>query len=384
MATAAGYRTGLYTSPHLESVEERLRVDGVAIAAATLGRLLARVVATSERETGSPPTYFEAVTLAAFLWFAERPIDLAVLEVGLGGRLDATNLAEPLLSLITSISLEHQDYLGDTLGAIAREKAGTFRRGRPALVWLEDEEPAAAARAVAAEVGAELRFAQDEVTIRQVLPLGRAGQRVLLETPVRSYDLKIALLGKHQARNLGLAVRTAEILAERGFPGFAAEAIALGAEHCRWPGRLEWVELAPDRRCLLDAAHNPEGSEVLAEFLAHEDGPVDLLFGVLGDKDAGAMLARLAPRAGRIVLTAPTSPRARPPAELASLLPASFQGEVAIEPEPRSALRHALAGGSETLVICGSIVLVGEMRLLLREAWGVPGPPAVLDQVSGS
>jgi len=136
MATAAGYRTGLYTSPHLETVEERLRIDGESIPTERLGDLLARLIPAAERETGTPPTYFEALTVAAFLWFAEEKIDLGIIEVGLGGLLDATNLCDPMLSLVTSISLEHQEFLGDTLAAIAREKGGIFRPGRPALAWI--------------------------------------------------------------------------------------------------------------------------------------------------------------------------------------------------------------------------------------------------------
>lgn len=378
MLTSAGYATGLYTSPHLESVEERLRLSGEAVPSAVLGELLGRVVGRSEVETGSPPTYFEALTLAAFLWFAESRADVAVLEVGLGGRLDATNLADPLLSVITSITLEHREYLGDSLAAITREKAGVFRRGRPALVWLEEAEPAAAARAMAAEVGAELCFVHREVKVLETEPLGRMGQRVHLETPVRAYVLEIALPGRHQVSNLSLAVRSAEVLAENGFPRLGPEAIAAGARRCRWPGRLEEVTLPDGRRCLLDAAHNAEGAAALAGFLGGERERVDVLFGVLADKDAREMLEGLAPHARRFVFTAPASPRARLPEELTELLPASFGGETEVVAAPRAALLQALATASRTLVVCGSIFLVGEIRRYLREEFGVPEPPRVL------
>lgn len=353
MASAAGLRTGLYTSPHLESVEERLRIDGRAIDPADLAGLLARIV----EEAGTLPTYFEAVTAAAFLWFSERQVDLAVIEVGMGGRLDATNVCEPELSLITSISLEHREHLGETLAAIAREKAGTFRPGRPALVWLEDPEPSEAARAVAAELGTDLRFANELVTIR------RDGQHIQLTTPRGEHALEIRLPGAHQARNLALAVLAAEEL------GFSPEAIAEGARSCRWPGRLERVELPGDRLVLLDAAHNPEGAAALAGFL---EEPVDLLFGALGDKDAADMLLPLAERARRIVLTTPASDRARPPEELAALLPG--REGVEIVPDLGQALERALRPGVQ-LVVCGSIYLIGEVRKRLRERFGVP-PPA--------
>ncbi|MEA2560827.1 MAG: dihydrofolate synthase / folylpolyglutamate synthase [Acidobacteriota bacterium] len=352
MASAAGLKTGLYTSPHLESVEERLRIDGRAIDPEELGALLERIVEAA----GTPPTYFEAVTAAAFLWFSERQVDLGVIEVGMGGRLDATNVCEPELSLITSISLEHREHLGDTLAAIAREKAGTFRPGRPALVWLEDPEPSEAVRTVAAELGTDLRFAPELVKILEVTP-----GRVRLATPRGEHDLELTLPGAHQARNLGLAVLAAETL------GFSREAIAEGARSCRWPGRLERVELPGDRQVLLDAAHNPEGAAALAAFL---DGPFDLLFGALGDKDVSEMLGPLAKQARRIVLTTPASDRARPPEELAALLPGR---DVEVVPDLGQALDKALQPGVR-LVVCGSIYLIGEVRKRLREKFGVPEP----------
>jgi dihydrofolate synthase / folylpolyglutamate synthase len=361
MAEAAGYRTGLYTSPHLETVEERLRIDGRAIEPNRLGTLLERIVGTAERETGTPPTYFEALTIAAFLWFAEEQVDLAVVEVGLGGRLDATNLCDPVLSVITPIGFDHQELLGDTLAAIAREKAGILRPGRPALAWIEDPEPAEAVRESAARVGACLAFAPDEIEIESVEPLGWEGQAVRLASPVRRYGLRLALLGDHQAKNLGLAVRAAEILE------IGPEAIATGAAACRWPGRIEAVNLPGGRRAVLDAAHNESGAAVLAVFLERMGEPVDFLFGVLEDKDYARMVELLAPHARGWVLTTPQSPRAKDPAELAALLPGQ---DVAVEPDPERALDRALALGGKTLVACGSIYLIGEIRKGLRARFG--------------
>jgi dihydrofolate synthase/folylpolyglutamate synthase len=376
IAVAAGYRTGLYTSPHLESVEERLRLDGRAIETDRLGDLLERIVATGERVTGVPPTYFEALTLAAFLWFAEEEVDLAVVEVGLGGRLDATNLCEPDLSLVTSISLEHQEYLGDTLALIAREKAGIFRRGRPALAWVSDPEAEASLREVAAEVGAKLTFAPERLRIEEVSP-EPGGQRVRLTTPERRYDLQIHLAGAHQARNLGLAILAAELLEDR-FGRIDAESIARGVASCRWPGRLEEVMLPDGRRVLFDAAHNAEGVEALAAHLDLIGERPDLLFGVLQDKDAADMLGHLAPRANRIVLTSPASARARPPQEVTDLL--GDREGVEVEPDRGRALDRALALGGELLVVCGSIYLIGEIRRELRERFGVP--PAATEPLS--
>jgi len=370
MATAAGYRTGLYTSPHLETVEERLCIDGVPISSQRLGDLLGGLVETAERATGAPPTYFEALTGAAFLWFAAERVDLGVIEVGLGGRLDATNLCEPLLSLVTSISLEHQEFLGDTLAAIAREKAGTFRAHRPALAWVEDAEPAAALRDVAAEVGADLRFAPDLVRIDGGEIAGWTGQRVRLTTLAGRYDLRTTLLGEHQRRNLALAVLAAETLAAAGFSRLTAAAITTGAAVCRWPGRLETFELPGGRRLILDAAHNAEGAAALAGFLAALDRSVDILFGVLADKSAAKMLAALAPQARRLVLTAPPNPRAKDPAEVAALLAGRL--DVIVEPDPAKALERLLALGGDVAVVCGSIYLIGELRGRVRRAAEAP------------
>jgi dihydrofolate synthase / folylpolyglutamate synthase len=373
MATAAGYRTGLYTSPHLESVEERLRLDGRPIETGRLGGLLAGIVGIAD----PPPTYFEALTIAAFQWFAEEEVDLAVIEVGMGGRLDATNLADPILSLITSISLEHREFLGDTLAAIAREKAGILRPGRPALTWVEAPEAMEALRQAADELGTDLRSAPGLLRLEGTESDGWTGQRVRLATPGGRYDLRTALLGAHQQRNLGLAVLAAETLAGAGFPRLDREAIAAAAAACRWPGRLEPVELPGGHHVLLDAAHNAEGAEVLARFLDERGGgPVDLLFGVLQDKDAGAMLSLLAPRARHLVLTTPASPRAVPPVDLAGRL--GPREGLAVEPDPGRALDRLLElsgrdGG--TAVVCGSIYLIGEIRKALRERFGVPAPP---------
>ncbi|HVT61059.1 MAG TPA: folylpolyglutamate synthase/dihydrofolate synthase family protein [Thermoanaerobaculia bacterium] len=383
MAGAAGYRTGLYTSPHLEVVEERLRLDGRAIASDRLGALLEGLVGVSERELGGAPTYFEALTVAALLWFAEQRVDLAVVEVGMGGRLDATNLCQPLLSLITPISLEHREHLGNTLGEIAREKAGILRRGRPALTWVEEPEAAMAIGESAAEIGADLHSARDEVELLAVEADSLCGQRIRLATPEAAHELELRLLGRHQAQNLGLAVRAAELLADRAFARLDRRAIAAGAAACRWPGRLEVIALPGGRRILLDAAHNPAGTGVLAAFLDRArplTGTVDLLFGVLGDKDAGEMLELLVPRCRHVVLTRPPSARARPPEQLAAQLAAGRlgPGNVLIEPEPGAALARALDLGADSLVACGSIFLVGELRRLLRQRYAVPPPAADL------
>ncbi len=362
IAQAAGYRTGLYTSPHLEFVEERLRIDGRTIEPGRFGRLLQDLVDLAERETGVPPTYFEAVTLAAFQWFAEEEVDLAVVEVGLGGRLDATNLCDPILSLITPIGFDHQEYLGDTLAAIAREKAGILRPGKPALVWIEEPEAAESVRAGRRRDRrrSPLRLARGADRGDRA---GRAGRASGSGSPRRSAPTtwRSPCSARTRRSTSGWPCGRPRPSRSLGFDRIGPDAIREGAAACRWPGRLEAIELPGGRRILLDAAHNEAGARVLAEFLDRMGQPVDLLFGVLADKDYAGMLGLLAPRARRIVLTTPASPRAKDPAELAALL-AGHPGEVFVEPDRERALDRALGLGGEVLVACGSIFLIGEVR----------------------
>jgi len=372
IAEAAGYHAGLYTSPHLESVEERVRLEGRDVDGEVLGAAVLETLAAGERVLDAPPTYFETLTAAALVVFRRAGVELAVLEVGLGGRLDAVNVAEPLLSVVTPVSIEHRGVLGDTLLDIAREKAAVLRRGRPAVAWGEAPEVRQAM------LGADVSFADDEVEFDAVERLGWTGQRFELTTPVRHYELHLPLLGHHQRVNLALAVRAAERLLDAGWRHFDAAAIRAGAAHVRWPGRLEVVALPAGAvgdggpaRVLLDAAHNPHGAAALAAFLdevADDDGepPPAMLFGVLDDKEAEGMLPLLAARAGRLLLTRPPGGRGRDPEELVGLLPEGREAEVVADAEAALGRALSAAGEARTLVVCGSIYLVGAVRGLLR------------------
>ncbi len=367
MIAAAGYRTGLFTSPHLEGVEERLRIGGRAIARNQLAGLLDEILEEARSTDLEPPTYFEALSLASCLWFARSKIDLAVVEVGMGGRLDATNACEPQLSVVAEIGIDHAKQLGDTLTAIAREKAGIFRSGVVAICGATVEEACAALRARAAEIGAPLVDVRDRV--RSVsAQLREDGQRVRLRTSIETYELDLPLLGEHQVRNLSLAVTAAEELAEDGWSQLDRFAIERGVKACRWPGRLETVVLPGGKTLWLDAAHNPQGASALAAFLDEHLGDHDVLFGVLADKDARPVLEAVTRSASRSVLTKPPSDRALDPALLASWLP---EPGVVVEPDLDAALDRALEGDLP-LVVCGSLYLVGWVRGALRERFGVP------------
>lgn len=372
---AGGYRTGLYTSPPLESVEEVIRVDGAAIGRPRLSALLAEVLTAAEEARLAPPTSFEALTAAAFLHLARSRVELAVVEVGLGGARDVTNLLDPEVSLITSVSLEHRRWLGDTAEAIAREKAGVFRCGRPAVAWVEREPVAAVLREAAEAVGTRLLLAPAEVvsSTEPEVPWAVGARRVMLSTPAGHYGLAVPLAGDHQLHNLAMAVLAAEALRQRGWERLEDEAVSTGVAAWRSPGRLERVRLPGGRELLLDTAHNPEGAAALARFLAPAAGSFDLLFGALEDKEVEAMLPPLAAMAGRVFLTRPVGPRpAHDPAELVTWVSPERVGRV--EESWELALEAALEGAGR-LVVCGSIYLVGSVRRRLRERFGVPPPP---------
>ncbi len=370
---AAGYRTGLYTSPHLESARERLRIDGLAIDDRAMEGSLERVLAAARKLRLEPPTYFEALTLAAFSVF-EEAAEIAVLEVGMGGRLDATNAGEPMLSVVTEVGLDHQEFLGEDLASIAREKAGVLRAGRPAVVATTVKPAREAIEMRGEALGARLHDVAADTAWKNV----RIGRRLegTLETPTDRYGLECALVGRHQLLNLAAAVRAAELLGGNGWGSIDRPAIERGIRSVAWPGRLEWVELGRDRRALLDAAHNPAAALALAEYLDElSDPPPTLVFGALGDKDVANLLPPLARRAVRVVLTRPQSSRALAPEALTGWCAGR---PVEILEAPEEALASAL-GAPGTVLVCGSIYLVGAARALLRDRFGQPLPAVEVD-----
>jgi len=359
IAREAGIASGLYTSPHLESVTERVRIGGEDVSREELDAALAEVFEAADREPAVPVTYFEAMTAAAFVAFARRRLELAVLEVGLGGRLDATNVAPASLSIVTSIGLDHVAELGPTVADIAREKAGVFRSGRPALVDGRPPEALRALREAASRAGAELHEMPEETCVSAV-ETGVGGTAFRLRTPRAEYALETPLPGAHQAGNAALAVRAAEILR----PDLDAETIARGVAAVRWPGRLERFQ-ARGRTVLLDGCHNPDGASALGLFLVDTGVEADLVFGAMGDKDVEGMAGVLAPMVRRILLVPAASDRAASPADLSRRF-SRFRGDVETSPSLAAALDELLSDEtSETIIVAGSLYLVGEARSLL-------------------
>ena len=356
---AAGYRTGLYTSPHLVDLEERWRIDEAAVTSesfvAAVGRLEQCATAV-----GFLPTYFEALTLLAFFIFEENSCDLSVLEVGMGGRLDATNVAEPVLSIITRIDYDHQEWLGNTIEEIAREKLGIARRGVPLVVSGQPDEVEVLMGQKCRELGCFMHLVSEETRI-DTFRTAVGGSAFSLSTPRGHYTLKSPLVGHHQAENVSTAVRAAEILTER-FPQIDEQAIVEGTGSTIWRGRLESFDVA-GRLVIVDGAHNPAGTKSAADFIASLPGPRALVFGALSDKDIAAMLLSLEGLFVRVFLTAPDSDRSAAPE---SLIGSVGCENVQVVSDSTEAITLALAApGMTTVVICGSLYLAGSAIRLL-------------------
>lgn len=343
-AYRAGLRVGLFTSPHLHRFAERICIDGAEAEEQLLAEHLGRALALGEGRGAIPLTFFETATLAAFSAFAERRVDLAVLEVGLGGRLDATSIAEPLVCAVTSIGLDHTDVLGATLEEIAGEKAAIARRGVPLVVG---QLPAPAL----ARVESEARAAGAPIAV-----YGRDF--------VEPATLAPPWPGAHQRRNAAVALQIALRLSRR-FPSITEALFAESISSTKWPGRYE-VTSWRQGTLILDGAHNLEATLALADALDERgDAPDALVFGALRGKPVDAMLEVLVPRAGRLVLAPPPIDRAFDP----SVHAARFGAHVA--PDVAAALD---AAGGGTVLVTGSLFAVAEAR---RIALGEPADPPI-------
>ncbi len=386
---ASGLKTGLYTSPHLVRINERIRLDGVPIADDDFALLHDVAGRTAERLVGEGdlpwhPSFFEMLTAMAFEYFARNRPDLVVLEVGMGGRLDATNVVEPRISIITDISLDHQKFLGETIAEIAREKAGIIRRGGVVVTLPQLAEANdvighaildAEARAVNAvpyvpPVSPGSDFSgQWPVDCEQHREADRWTQRYPMEVLGRQIEVESSLVGRHQLRNVALALAAAVELHEQGLNQITAESIERGVRETHWPGRFQVVPGGlGNPEYVFDVAHNPAGAWALRSTLSatYEDRTITMVFGVLRDKAMAEMAEILFPIADHVILTHANNPRSASPMEIRQAAQ-RITAELTEAESVASALDEAMrvAGATGLVVVTGSIYLVGEaMRML--------------------
>lgn len=360
---AAGRRTGRYTSPHLTHIEERVAIHGALISGDAFDRA-ATQVRNAAMILPHPPSFFEATTALAMVAFRDAGVEVAVLEVGLGGRLDATNAVDAPLVAISNIGLDHQSWLGHTLEAIAAEKAGVIKPGASVVAGRTSAGTLAVLSAAASRAGATFTYAPIGVAVDARVSARETS--LTLRTPAEDYgDLRLALPGRHQVDNAVTAVRTLEMARALGLAPVDATAIRLALSDVRWPGRLDWRRWQ-GHDVLVDGAHNPDGARALADFLRETIAmPVPIVFGMMRDKAITEVLEILAPVASLFVCTAPVSSRAATPDALLALAAAAAPSLPRVAAAtPREALMLA-SGHGAPIVVAGSLFLAGDVLPLL-------------------
>ena len=363
----AGYRTGRYTSPHLTAIEERMAIGGVPLPPAAFDRFAERI-RDAAGGLPQPPSFFEATTALALEAFREASVDVAVLEVGLGGRLDATNAVTPILSVITAVDLDHQQYLGDTIEKIAAEKAGIIKPGVPVVLGKNRDAVRHVISGVADIHGAPLVYAPDGVDVRASLVGGVT--ELALTTPAGHWPrLTLGLRGRHQIDNAVTAARALEALDQSTSLRVPPAARQRALDGVEWPGRLEmrsfnWGHSRVD--VLIDGAHNPAGARALNAYLDEVfPSRVPIIFAAMADKDIAGLAVALGPSASAFVCTAAHTPRAATPDAVAAAVRTAIpDATVLIAATPELALAAAAPLGAP-IVVAGSLYLAGEIRELL-------------------
>jgi dihydrofolate synthase/folylpolyglutamate synthase len=360
----AGYKVGLYTSPHLVRFNERIKINGREISDNRVVAAYKAVRNTHGRKR--QPTFFEYTTAMAFYEFARQKVDVAVIETGMGGRYDATNVLKPILSIITNISLEHQAYLGKTLAAIAGEKAGIIKPRVPLVTAVKQESAMAVIRRTAAEKKADCSRLGEQFTVRR----HRSGEFSYSGPTMKLKDLGTRLPGRHQALNAALALAACEVLNFRGLLSIPETSIRQGLLEVRWPARLEVVSENP--MVIIDGAHNLAGAGILARYLSASTDlagkKILLVIGILDDKPYAAMLKKLVPLSHDVILTRPTIGRAIEPETLARIV-RPMKRRFEIIGSVGEAVRTAMARVSPADAICisGSLYVAGEARHALTQ-----------------
>ncbi len=354
--TLAGYPVGLYSSPHLVHFHERFRLRDEDIDDATVLALINQVRAVVDPD--ELPTFFEFVTAMAFLYYAQQQADPVILETGMGGRLDATNIVHPLLSVITNIALDHREYLGNSLAAIAAEKAGIIKPGVPVVTAVRQHTAFIPIRAAAEALHSPLYLYNRDFQVR-----GQGRGRFRYEgLHARLSGLRTNLLGRHQYQNAAVALATIELLQQQGLEISEAD-LRQGLEQVRWPGRLELVATEP--RVILDGAHNPAAAATLAQALRQvlTYHRLILVLGIMADKDIRGILRRLLPLADVVIFSRPRYDRAAPPEHLQSLAE-DLPPQTLVIDDLEAAIQTAktLAQQDDLIVVTGSLFTIGEAR----------------------
>ncbi len=355
----AGYKVGKYTSPHLLSFTERITINEQEIAEEEVAALAEMIRdRAEEKDKGRFFTFFDFTTALAFEYFRRKQVDIAVIEAGLGGRLDSTNVLDPLIAIITNVAYDHTDYLGRDISDIAREKAGIIKRGRATVSGAEG-----VARQIIEDRAEELGSPLYELD--RDFFYEKKAERMMSYRGLKKQieNLSISLMGDHQLKNSALALCAAELLPSCGYP-IEEAAVRNGLAHTRWPGRLEIVRENP--LIILDGAHNPDGARTLAEFLSSHYAERNklLIFGVMKDKDYKEIVEIIAPHVSTTILTKPETERALPPRELEGRVKKAIVTE-----DMRSALALAksMAGADDLILVTGSLYVVGEAKGILDE-----------------
>lgn len=363
----SGYKVGLYTSPHLVNFTERIRINGREIEEERVVQLTEKIRFKIQdsgfNEELSNITFFEFTTAMALLYFVEEGVDIVVMETGMGGRLDATNVVNPLVSIITNVSIEHREFLGDTLEAIAYEKAGIIKDRTPVVTGVEQTSAFQVIERICSEKGASLYRLGRDFSFR------KKGIDIFSYKGVKESfdDLRLNLLGGHQFTNASLALAAVELLTDKGLI-VPRNAIYSGLQKVSWPGRLETVSTNP--RIILDGAHNPAGAEVLAKTIANEIkfDRLFLILGIMADKDIDAIISPLAPLAHEVILSRPGYERASSASALLPVARKSNSNSVAFE-ELREAIDYARSKASDMdlIIVSGSLFTVGEARAIIMQ-----------------
>ena len=362
--SVSGYKVGLYTSPHLERLEERIRVDNKPIPVDELIRLVERlrpeIEAVNERATYGKLTTFEVLTALGFSYFERQGVDVQVVEVGLGGRLDATNVVRPEVAIITSISFDHREVLGDTLAQIAGEKVGIIKEGCYAVSSPQVSEAMKTIEERCQRLGVSLIKVGEDVTYKD-LGFDLNGQSLLVRGRLDSYELTIPLLGYHQLENAATAVASLEVLRERGLK-LSRESIIEGLRKVSWPGRLQVIKHHP--LVVVDGAHNPKAAFRLKEALKayFHFRKAYLIMGASLDKDVAGVISELAPLFEEVVLTQAKHPRALPSSELEEKFkPFALKTHLTSSVSEALSLALTLAGEDDLICACGSLFVVAEV-----------------------